>query len=182
MIYIGIDNGVTGSIGIIDENGVAYQFATPVYKDLNYQKTKVKHITRIHFREFKDKLIDFLYPGGNFGHSDFKVVARVAIERPMVNPQRFDATVSALRALEATLIVLESLGVGKEYCDSKSWQKMFLPYIKVTDKKKYPAKLKEVSLEVGKRMYPNIEWDGFKDADGILIATWLKQKYSGVEI
>ena len=78
-------------------------------------------------------------------HNRYAVMA--SIERPMVNPKRFEATVSALRALEATLIVLESLNIGKEYCDSKGWQKALLPYISVKDKKQYPAKLKEVSLE-----------------------------------
>lgn len=47
MIFIGIDNGVSGSIGIIDEEGKAHLFPTPTKSDLNYQKTKVKHITRI---------------------------------------------------------------------------------------------------------------------------------------
>ena len=97
----------------------------------------------------------------------------------MVNPQRFEATTSALRALEATLIVLESLRIGYEYCDSKGWQKKFLPFISVKDKKEYPAKLKQVSLEVGQRMYPDINWDGFKDADGILIARYLMETYNG---
>ena len=174
MIFIGIDNGVSGTIGIIDEQGVGHLYPTPVYKDLNYQKSKVKHITRINFRALRSLLHDTLRDSNDY--VDPKKV-KAAIERPMVNPQRFEATTSALRALEATLIVLESLNIGKEYCDSKSWQKALLPYISVADKKQYPAKLKEVSLEIGKRIYPNIEWDGFKDADGILIATYLKQTY-----
>lgn len=175
-VYIGIDNGVTGSIGIIDQNKKAYLYHIPTKSDLNYQKTKVKHITRIDVK----KLIELFYttlhgPGDSMARPEVKV----AIERPMVNPQRFEATTSALRALEATLIVLESLGIGYEYCDSKDWQKKLLPYISVADKKEYPAKLKAVSLEVGQRMFPEIDWAGFKDADGILIAKYLMEKYNG---
>lgn len=176
MIYIGIDNGVSGSVGIIDERNKAYLYHTPVKKSLNYQKTKVKHITRIAAGAFRSLLTEFVSDSTSIG---VLKPAKAIIERPMVNPQRFEATTSALRALEATLIVLESLGIGYEYCDSKGWQKKFLPYISVKDKKEYPAKLKQVSLEVGQRMYPDINWDGFKDGDGILIARYLMEMHNG---
>ena len=178
MIFIGIDNGVSGSIGIIDEEGKAHLFPTPTKSDLNYQKTKVKHITRIDVGTLRSLLKDFLYEPGKLHTPENKLSVKAAIERPMVNPQRFEASTSALRALEATLIVLESLGIGKEYLDSKAWQKKLLPYITVADKKEYPAKLKKVSLEVGQRMYPELEWDKFKDADGILIARYLMEVHN----
>lgn len=179
MIHIAIDNGISGSIGIIDEQGVGYQFPTPTKSTLNYQKTKVKHITRIDVNEFRKLLKRFVYRDGPGSNLFTKLSATVIIERPMVNPQRFDATTSALRALEATIIVLESLGLGFEYIDSKEWQKKMLPYISVKDKKEYPAKLKQVSKEVGMRLYPDIEWDSFKDADGILMARYLMEKLNG---
>ena len=175
MVFIGIDNGVSGSIGCIDESGVVHLFATPVKSSLNYQKTKVKHITRIDVQAFRELLRPFLYKKDSLFKENIKLPCKTLIERPMVNPQRFDATTSALRALEATLIVLESLGIGYEYCDSKSWQKTLLPYISVADKKDYPSKLKQVSLEVGQRMFPNIDWAGRKDADGILICEYLRR-------
>ena len=179
MVFIGIDNGVSGSIGCIDESGAAHLFATPVKSSLNYQKTKVKHITRIDVQAFRKLLSQLRYKNGTGGRLTTEMSCKALIERPMVNPQRFDATTSALRALEATLIVLESLGIGYEYCDSKSWQKMLLPYISVADKKDYPAKLKQISLEVGQRMFPNIDWAGRKDADGILICEYLRRINSG---
>jgi hypothetical protein len=169
MIYVGIDNGISGSVGIVDANGVGYQYPTPTKSCLNYQKTKVKNITRIDVKALREMLCNI----------ERNKVGMVAIERPMVNPQRFEATTSALRALEATIIVLESLGLGYEYIDSKEWQKKMLPYISVKDKKEYPAKLKEVSKQVGMRMFPSVEWDKFKDADGILIAKYLMEKYNG---
>jgi hypothetical protein len=179
MVYIGCDNGVSGSIGIFDESGKAHLFPTPTKQSLNYQKTKVKHITRIDVGAFRKLLAKFRYKDGIGGSLSTEMSCKTLLERPLVNPQRFDATTSALRALEATLIVLESLGIGYEYCDSKSWQKKFLPYISVADKKEYPAKLKQVSLEVGMRMYPEIDWTGRKDADGLLIAKYLKDMDNG---
>ena len=167
-VYIGIDNGVTGTIGIIDAQGIAHQIDMPVKKFLNYQKTSVKHINRIDHAVLKSIINNFIS-----GILQDNIIC--VVEIPMVNPQRFEATTSALRALEAVLIVLEQLNISLySYIDSKSWQKKFLPYIKVQDKKEFPSKLKLVSKETGKRMYPNIKWDNFKDADGILLATYAK--------
>lgn len=179
MIFIGVDNGVSGSAGILDEQGKAFLYPTPTKQSLNYQKTKVKHITRIDVGAFRKLLSQFRYKNGVGGSLTTEMSCKALLERPMINPQRFEATTSALRALEATLIVLESLGIGYEYCDSKSWQKKYLPFISVADKKDYPAKLKQVSLEVGMRMYPEIDWTGRKDADGILIAKYLKETTNG---
>ena len=116
---MGIDNGVSGTIGILDEEGQAYLYHTPVKSDLNYQKTKVKHITRIDVNALRALLKKFLYKDGIGDPLSTKMSMKAAIERPMVNPMRFEATTSALRALEATLIVLESLGIGYQYMDSK---------------------------------------------------------------
>lgn len=178
-VYIGVDNGVTGSLGVIDELKKGHIFHMPTKSSLNYQKTKVKHITRIDVNALRTLLKRFRYKGGVGGSLTTEMSCKAFIERPMVNPERFEATTSALRALEAVLITLESLGIGYEYCDSKEWQKKLLPYISVQDKKDYPSKLKAVSLEVGQRMFPDINWDGFKDADGLLIAKYLMEKYNG---
>ena len=188
MVYVGIDNGISGTIGIFDESGKAHLFPTPTKSDLNYQKTKVKHITRIDVGAFRSLLQRFLYEEGHLGQPDHKRLCKAMLERPYTSTSvgkdgkrkiNYDAMVSGMRALEATLIVLESLGIGKEYCDSKDWQKKLLPYISVASKKEYPAKLKQVSLEVGQRMYPEIDWTGRKDADGILIAKYLKDMDNG---
>ena len=173
-IFVGIDNGVSGTIGVIViypklKKGILLQYA---YKScLNYQKTKVKHITRIDTMTLSDIFKNLLECG---------TIEKVLIERPMVNPQRFDATTSALRALEATLVVLELFGIAYDYLDSKQWQSIMLPHISVQDKKDYPSKLKQVSKEVGMRLFPNLNWDDFKDADGLLIAEYCKRKEIGI--
>jgi len=189
VIYLGIDNGVTGSLGIIDSKGIGYQYSIPTKRCLNYQKSKVKYLNRIDVDAFRDVLKPFLTLRStnillNEESALERTVERINVkcllERPLVNPQRFDATTSALRALEATLIALEGLGIGYEFVDSKAWQRVLLPYISAQDKSDYPGKLKEVSLQVGMRKYPNVDWTKFRDADGLLIAEYCREHDSGI--
>ncbi len=153
--YIGIDNGVTGSIGILSPTAATF-FLTPVKKELNYTKTK-KWINRVD--TIKLRAILEAIPADK---------ALVLIERPMVNPGRFQATISAIRALEATLITLESLGLAMRYADSKEWQKALLP-----EGCAGPDELKAASLSIGKRLFPALAFK--KDADSILMAEWARR-------
>lgn len=154
--YIGIDNGVSGSLGVV--GGGSFFGVTPTFECQDYTKTK-KRIRRICWRE----LNNLLQALGC--ESEEKLVL---LERPMVNPGRFVATASALRAYEATLIVLELRGLGYQTIDSKCWQKMFLP----ADCK--GPELKQASMDVGVRMFPKFEnrIRKHKDADGLFIAEY----------
>jgi len=167
---IGIDNGVTGSIGIIrmdDAYSIESQIVkTPIKTELNYTKTK-KYINRIDV----NKLIEIL-------EVETKVYnCNILLERPMVNPRRYAATCSALRSLEATLCVIEQLNIPYRYIDSKEWQRKLLPNgIKTNE-------LKNASIEIGKRLYPEITKEAvenkFKDVDGLLIAHYLHLSRTG---
>lgn len=156
--FIAIDNGVTGSIGIITENGESYFYKTPVIKQLNYTKSKA-YITRINTIELV-KILSIANP----------LTSKVIIERPMVNPGRFVATISAIRALEATQNVLDQLGLSYGFEDSKSWQKALLPSGLKGDE------LKSASLDIGKRMFPQLKIK-HADYDGILMAEYCRNKY-----
>lgn len=164
-VFIGIDNGVTGSIGIINSsnnNQVIDFIETPVFSEQNYTKTKA-NITRIDTKQ----LLQLLTPYAN----NENCIAY--LERPMVNPGRFKATVSALRALEATLCVLENLNIAHLYIDSKEWQKALLPV------GCHGEELKRASIDIGCRLFP-MHKDSIKkhkDADGILIAEYCRQKF-----
>jgi hypothetical protein len=160
-IFIGIDNGVTGSIAILKEgsNSDFTFIKTPVKKELNYTKTKA-YINRIEVIKLKE-----LFSG--LEGADFVMAL---IERPMVNPTRWVASVSAIRALEATQGVLEQLGIPYAFIDSKEWQKALLPSGLKGDE------LKTASLAVGKRLYPSVTIK-HPDNDGLLIAHYCKQKY-----
>ena len=162
-VYIGFDNGVTNNgIGVVTEDSRAELISLPTRRELSYTK-EAKHITRIDFSalcEIFEKL-RAKYLGDNF---------IVGLERPMINSTRFNASLSAVRALEATLIALEQHSLRYEYIDSKEWQKTLLPKnIKGSDD------LKAASLDIGKRMFPHLNIK--KDADGLLIAEYMRRQY-----
>lgn len=162
-IWIGIDNGTTGTIGVIErDEGVIDFFKTPVVKGQDYTKAK-KEISRIAGTELQRKLSVYI-PGPNL-----QVLA--LIERPMVNPTRFQSTVTALRAFEATLVIIETLKIPYQFIDSKEWQKELLPKgIKGSEE------LKKASLEIGTRLFPNYVISKHKDMDGLLIAEYGRRK------
>ena len=156
--FIGIDNGVSGAITILsNDNSVLLHEKTPVNKCLNYTKKKA-FINRLDFRKFEVLL-------KNAGNNTFCM-----IERPMVNPTRFNASVSAIRCLEATLILLEDLQIPYQFIDSKEWQKELLPSGLVKDE------LKKAADSVANRLFPKQK---IVNADSILIAEYCLRKNTG---
>lgn len=169
--YIGIDNGVSGSIGILDQDGKVIFFGpTPTKSVISYTKSRVRHMTRIDVRTLNDLLIRVLSLAINIEKEDAQGNAithyRAFIERPMINPTRFQASLSARASLEATLIVLENLHIPYEYIDSRTWQKVMLP------KGVTGEQLKSASHDIGARLFA-IEHTG--DYDGLLIAEWARR-------
>jgi hypothetical protein len=160
-IYIGIDNGTSScGIAILIPNKEAILLKTPTKKCLNYQK-EAKHITRIDVPKLQEALGGILnsYP------SNIKLCI---IERPLVNPMRFNASLSAVRSFEANLISVEALGLSYQYIDSKEWQKALLP------KNLFGSEaLKEASLQVGMRLFPHLKLK--KDADSLLMAEYARR-------
>lgn len=190
-VYIGIDNGVTGSIGIIKENGEAQYIKTPVFEDQDYVET-VRIIKRID-RKALNSLISKLMDGNKI---------RIVLERPFSNPIAYSTSLSAIRAFDSTISVLEDLSLGYDVIAPKQWQKIILPISKpikkeipptnMTDsdtckwmeseKKRLKAakdrrkkELKEVSLIIGKKLFPLVDMTGFTDADGLLIAEYARR-------
>ena len=163
MLSIGIDNGISGSIGVLStDKNIAEFIFPPVKSEQNYTKTK-KNITRIDY----PKLVEYFTK-----YAEWPDGVHVMLERPMVNPGRLQATFSALRAMEATLIMLEQLCLSYEYMDSKAWQKLLLP-----QGTKGSDELKKASHDIGIRLFPQfkdaIEKQG--DADGLLIAEYCRR-------
>lgn len=161
--YIGIDNGATGSIGMIATGPnlpIAVHFVkTPTKSEQNYTKKAAK-ISRVHSSEFT-KLMRMATPGSQI---------KVLIERPLVNPKMFHATISAVRVLESQLSIIEYLEYPYSYIDSKEWQKELLPAGAKGDD------LKSASLQIAQRLYPGKLIPGHKDADGLLIAHYCMLK------
>ena len=162
-VIIGVDNGITGTIGVINGKHGNIFIQTPIIKQQDYTKKK-KIVSRIAVPALK-----------NFFQAQYtdKNNVMVLIERPMVNPGRFTATLSAIRALESILTILESLELPYVFEDSKKWQKELLPSgFKGNE-------LKIASRDIGIRMFPQfkelIQKHG--DADGILIAEYGRTKF-----
>lgn len=158
MIFIGADNGVTAFWTILENGQGKEHFPLPVKKELSYTKAKA-YISRVDYNALKTLLEP--YSGTN---------TLLGIERPMVNPTRFQASISAVRCLEATLIILEELKIPYYYIDSKQWQKKFLPSGCIGT-----PELKKASKQIALRMHP--ELGEILDGDSVLIAEYMKQTY-----
>lgn len=153
-IYLGVDNGASGSIGIITHDE-AFIVTTPTKVQQDYTKKK-QNITRLDFDKFYDLLDSFPF-------------CFVGLERPMVNATRFKASISGIRIFEAQIVAIERLKIPYIVLDSKAWQKEFFP-------EKYESgKTKELSNQVGMRIFPKLV-NPAKDYDAILIAQFLKLK------
>ena len=163
MLYIGIDNGVSGALAMMAPDLETTLIPMPTRSELNYQKAG-KNITRLDFDAFRGILAVLKAKHGS--------EIRAVIENPFVNPGNFVATSTSLRCLEAQLIALEELGISRQYLGAKVWQKEFLP-----DVKGRPA-LKKASLDIGTRQFPHLALviKKQKDADAIFIAAYAQRK------
>ncbi len=158
-IFAGVDNGVSGTIGFVGDSIEPMIFHTPIIKEQDYTKCK-KIISRLDYSKFME-LFD------SYNKNDIIVVQ----ERPLINPARFKASISASRCHEAELIMLEVMGLKHIFIDSKEWQKELLPKgIKGADEQK------KASLDIGNRLFPKFSDFKHKDRDGILIAEYARRK------
>lgn len=164
---IGIDNGCTGSIGIIKKGADPVFILTPAFKTQDYTKAK-KTISRIDVPQ----MYDFIKY-----HTERRQSTAIAyVERPMINPARFSSSIVAARAYEATITVLEMLGIPYQPIDSKEWQRGLLPS---SGKKGIDsAVLKQESKDIGIRLFPQFRELilKHKDADGILMAYAMSER------
>jgi len=156
--YIGIDNGPTGSITILDDYcKIIYHDAVPTIQTINYTK-KIKYIKRIDFK----RLVDVLSPYSN--------KARAITERPAINPKFMNTSILAARSFEILITALEYVGIGYEVIDSKEWQRAILGTAHGKD-------LKFIADEKAKQLFQIDVKKGF--GDSILIAYYLFTKLKG---
>lgn len=164
-VFIGIDNGSSGSIGVIEfGNGVTCTktifMKPPIFMKQDYTK-KRKRISQIDVRALRNLFKE--YRGW---------AVRIAMERPLVNPGRWVATATGLRVHQQYLDVIYFLGFPDPVSlDSKEWQKVLLP------KGTKGEELKARSKEIGNRLFPSTKDVRHPDCDGMLIAEWLKRQH-----
>ena len=158
-IFAGVDNGVSGTIGFVGDSIEPMIFHTPIIKEQDYTKCK-KIISRLDYSKFME-LFD------SYNKNDIIVVQ----ERPLINPARFKASISASRCHEAELIMIEVMGIRHMFVDSKEWQKELLP------KGCSGEELKKASLDIGNRLFPQFDNIKHPDRDGILIAEYARRNH-----
>lgn len=157
-VWIGIDNGISGTVGIIKDNG-QYNFCNiPVFLKTDYQKKSNHYITRLDYVRFKNLLDENI---------DYGDEVKVLIEYPLVNPKLFKSTISAVRCLESLEIVLEEYGLDYDFIQAREWQK----YLGIKGDTKIQSANK--GIELFSKCKVKIEQHG--DADGLLIAQYLKE-------
>lgn len=154
-IYIGIDNGTTGTIGIVGDDIDPIFVPTPIKKEQNYTKAR-DIISRLDVEQFRG-LLDKYDPNE----------VTVLMERPMINPMMFKTSIGAARCFEAQLAIVELLQLKHIFIDSKDWQKHLLP-----KGVKGSVELKKASLDIGNRLFPKFADEKHKDRDGLLIAEY----------
>ena len=167
-IFAAFDNGVSATIGAVSEDGSWTMFRkVPTYREREYMTTKTRFMTHLDQDAVAAILADLSSRG------DLVLVT----ERPFVNPRMFKATMSGVRAHEILLAALRTAGVSLHATwDSKHWQKPMLGDCRV-------GETKPRSLEVGCSLYPRHADDMRKhgDADGLLMAHWLRECCLGTE-
>lgn len=160
--YIGIDNGISGSIGCVRDDGELFFAPTPIFKCQDYTQKK-QNVSRLDFKKFKLALKE-CYEG--YAVEDVLVI----LERPMITPGRFKNSISAARCFEAQLVAIETFKLPYMIQDSKQWQASMLP------KGISGEDLKLASRDVGCKMFPKFEpmftRTKKNDADAMLIAAW----------
>ena len=166
IVFLGIDNGPSGSVGIQSFNrlglpcGQAF-FKTPTYMMQDYTKAK-KRISQLDILLLRKRFRIWKKRG-------YTVYA--AMERPLVNPGRFNASAVGLRVHQSWLDLFTNYGFPHpRSLDSKEWQKLLLPKGTTGDE------LKKRSKEVANKLFPCTREVRHPDCDGMLISEWLRRQ------
>lgn len=164
MIYIAQDNGTTGRLAALSETGVVLQFLDVPTRDTLAFTKKKQRVTRIDWQILRNWYESLKTPP-----LDDSSNLRIFVERPMIFPGRFTASVSAARAFEAALIALEAAGLQPTaIVDSKAWQRLMFP--QGWEK----GETKKLSRELGCRLFPQHQQAILRtkdtDADALLMA------------
>lgn len=154
--YIGIDNGVSGSIGIL-RDGVP-----ELIHAREYTRPKAKRKGSLECDPFAiTKILEDAKPDG------------VVLERPFRGQFR-NTEVSAAHFDSVVRTILETRGIPFIQVDSKKWQGPLLGIVKA-------GETKHTSLSLGKRRWPalaaQIEDQG--DADALFMAVHAMHEFGG---
>ena len=160
-ITIGVDNGTTGTIGIITPDGAIFE-TMPTKDELQGRAGKV--IKRVDWEALRHLLLPYHDCGAD------KV--RVFVERPFTG-KFLNAVLPGQRSYEAVLVVVEMLRFSRTTVDSRDWQKTMLAGVSGSPALKLASRLRGCAL------YPQFA-DQIKkhgDADGLLISHYFHNSH-----
>jgi len=166
MIYIGMDNGSTGTVGIVNtDRTICDFFNTPIIKELSYNTTSKKFVSELDIEVFSNRV------KGLIGDSKEPIFA--ILERPFSNGQAMyrNSVKLAYGFFVLQKQSMKLMGIGYEVMDSKKWQKKILPPGTTSS-----GDLKRASKDIGIRLYPQFKTIMTRqgDADGMLIAEYAR--------
>lgn len=175
-LYLGIDNGSTGSYTFLNGNGELLCFKpVPTFKLKKWTtSSKQGHITVIDIESLKREL-ELIIKDKNID----EIVCN--IERPAVGFSGWSiwTSLSGVVAWVSVQYVLISLGIKYNTIDSKQWQKLLIPQAlgkKDSKKKKRGERNKYLKIEsdkLARELFPDITLKNSGDGDSINIAYYL---------
>ncbi len=156
-VYIGIDNGTTGAIGIITPDEVKLVRSRAYTRSSTLMSGKGNEIDPKALAEILAP-----YSGG---------IKMATIERPFTAVNMGNAPVLSRGAFESTRAVLELLDIPFQVIDSRRWQKVYLP-AGIKGSKDLKAASKALGIQRFPASEPEIRKQG--DADALFLAHWGK--------
>lgn len=153
-LTIGIDNGASGSVGLIRSDGATGFVLTPTLQSLTYGK-QGGFMTRLNRAELRETIKGYLTP---------QTSVRVYVERPFTG-KFYKAVVSGMRFHEALVCLCEDMNWPLTTVDSREWQKAILGNV-AAKQTKVASRLR--GIERFPQFTGLIRKQG--DADGLLIA------------
>lgn len=166
MIFVGVDNGLTGGIAIL-KDGKLFLNVMPTTNDGKKNHVDVETFHSIIMRH-----------AGFAGNRDVFVV----YERP-VGSQNVSAAVSMQDSFARVESVLILLCLRREPITPQKWQKMFWTKPKMPKGKKFDTKA--AALKVATQLHPGVDWlasprcrkphDGI--VDSVLIMEYCRRTY-----
>lgn len=192
---LGIDNGVTGSIALMNPKGKVVMLAkVPTYKEIKWTKPKVKklktktkvvrdEITLIDIDALQRMLVTYT-----------SVVSDIHcfLERPAISyaaAWSLSTSVSASMSWAYVTYVLKKLKIPRTDIDSKEWQKALIPeatglknkeYMKTLKSGERNKLLKEASAMFAKSICPKYNSKESGDGDSICICEYGRRKLQGL--
>ena len=194
MYILGIDNGVTGSIAMMDHSGkIVMHSPVPVYKEQKWTKPKTQKLktkTKLVYDEITMIDADALQ------RMLVKYTSTISdihcfLERPAISyaaAWSMKTSISAAMSWAYVVYILKKLQIPRTDIDSKDWQKQLIPEAMGVNNKEYMKTLKagernkllkDAAYDLAKTLYPPLNSKDKGAGDSICICEYGRLKMGG---